>query len=352
MTRRLFAGFIAIFFFTPPVMSAQSGPLDLTTRTIYQRAIEEVYWQHRIWPEQNPTAKPTLDAAISPEQLQAKAEDALRLSNALEKYWQQPITGQQLQAEIVRLAQNSKQPEVLRQIFAALDNNNPHIIAEVLARPLLTARMARSFYEHDSRFLSKAQSFDSWWAKARSKFPAQVTEPQFSYVLPKIGNAAASGESWSPTHALPDGDSYMTAVWTGAEMVIWGGGPGRFNTGSRYNPVTDTWHSTNNSSAPDGKNQHTAVWTGMEMIVWGGCDRSRSEHSCQSSDGARYNPVTDRWVATSLAGVPTARISHTAVWTGTEMIVWGGCCLLMMPAGRRKLVRVADAITLRRTAGR
>ena len=324
MTRRVFAGLIAIFFLVPLVMSAQSGSLDLTTRTIHQRAIEQVYWQQRIWPEQNPAAKPALDAVISPEQLQNKAEEALRLSNALEKYWQQAITGQQLQAEIFRLAQNTKQPEVLRQLFAALDNN-PHMIAEVLARPLLTARMARSFYEHDQRFSSKTQSFDSWWAKTRSKFSAQITEPQFSYVLPKIGNTPASGESWSPTHALPDGDSYMTAVWTGAEMIVWGGGVGRFNTGSRYNPATDTWHSTNNSSAPDGKKQHTAVWTGTEMIVWGGCNRSRSEHSCQSSDGARYNPMTDSWIPTTLAGVPAARINHTAVWTGTEMIVWGGC---------------------------
>ena len=32
----------------------------------------------------------------------------------------------------------------------------------------------------------------------------------------------------------------------------------------------------------------------------------------------------DYWAATSSTNVPEARGSHTAVWTGSEMIVWGG----------------------------
>jgi hypothetical protein len=40
--------------------------------------------------------------------------------------------------------------------------------------------------------------------------------------------------------------------------------------------------------------------------------------------GARYNPTTDSWTPTTLVGVPEARSSHTLVWTGREMIAWGG----------------------------
>ena len=40
--------------------------------------------------------------------------------------------------------------------------------------------------------------------------------------------------------------------------------------------------------------------------------------------GGRYNPGTDSWTATSTTNAPTARHCHTAVWTGSEMIVWGG----------------------------
>jgi hypothetical protein len=60
-------------------------------------------------------------------------------------------------------------------------------------------------------------------------------------------------------------------------MIIWGGGeyfiyPYLFvrNTGARYNPSTDTWTATNNSNPPTGRVAHTAVWTGTEMIIWGG----------------------------------------------------------------------------------
>ena len=66
---------------------------------------------------------------------------------------------------------------------------------------------------------------------------------------------------------------------------------------------------------------HTAVWTGSEMIVWGGADGIGS----YSNDGGRYNPGTEQ-----LDGgdhhrrARRARYDHTAVWTGSEMIVWGG----------------------------
>ena len=32
----------------------------------------------------------------------------------------------------------------------------------------------------------------------------------------------------------------------------------------------------------------------------------------------------DTWTATSSTNAPVARYNHTAVWTGSEMIVWGG----------------------------
>ena len=330
MTRRSVVTLIAFLFFSLPSFCQQIPPLDLATRVGYQRAIEEVYWQERIWPQQNLAAKPPLGAVISVDQLQAKAEDGLRLSNALEKYWHTPIVGQQLQAEIVRMAQNSKQPEVLLQLFAALDNN-PRIIAEVLARPLLAERLARSFYEHDSRFSSKTQPFDDWWSIVRTRFTADVTEPSYAYVVPVVrapGGGVPNAESWSPTHALPEADILMAAVWTGAEMIIWGGtevGAGKFNSGSRYNPATDTWRTTAAVGAPGGRMQHTAIWTGTEMIVWGGCEAGFSEHSCQSNSGGRYNPAANTWARTTFTGAASPRINHRAVWTGTEMIVWGGC---------------------------
>jgi N-acetylneuraminic acid mutarotase len=61
------------------------------------------------------------------------------------------------------------------------------------------------------------------------------------------------------------------------------------------------------------------VWTGTEMIVWGG------QQGSVLNTGGRYNPSTDSWVATSTgSNVPTQRFVHAAVWTGNKMIVWGG----------------------------
>jgi N-acetylneuraminic acid mutarotase len=42
------------------------------------------------------------------------------------------------------------------------------------------------------------------------------------------------------------------------------------------------------------------------------------------NDGGRYNPAADSWMAVTTTGAPAGRYSHTAVWTGSEMIVWGG----------------------------
>ena len=105
----------------------------------YQRAIEEVYWRHRIWPRsrgERHDAKPPLDAVMSETQLEKKVADYLRNSQALADYWQRPLTAEQLQAEMDRMAQNTRQPEVLKELFEAL-GNDPFVIAECLARPLL-----------------------------------------------------------------------------------------------------------------------------------------------------------------------------------------------------------------------
>ena len=79
---------------------------------------------------------------MSQAQLENKVEDYLRESQALEDNWQKPITAEQLQAEMDRMARDTKQPEVLRELFEAL-GNDPFVIAECLARPTLVERDLR-----------------------------------------------------------------------------------------------------------------------------------------------------------------------------------------------------------------
>src|SRR5207253_3931258 len=101
---------------TTPAMPSKQTQKNLTfaDRVADQRAIEEVYWRHRIWPKERLDPKPSLDAVMSRAQLEKKVEDYLRNSRTLEDYWQRPITAEQLQAEVERMATHTKQPEVLQ----------------------------------------------------------------------------------------------------------------------------------------------------------------------------------------------------------------------------------------------
>src|ERR1700730_8587904 len=114
--------------------------LTFAERVVYQRAIEDVYWRHRIWPKERPDPKPSLDAVMTQAQLEKKVEEYLSDSQALEDVWQRPITSEQLQAEMERMAQHTKQPEVVRELLEAL-GSAPFVIAKCLARPVLVERL-------------------------------------------------------------------------------------------------------------------------------------------------------------------------------------------------------------------
>jgi hypothetical protein len=127
--------------------------LTFEERVSYQQAIEDVYWRHRIWPRnrgERKDPKPSLDAVVSQAQLGKKVAGYLRNSQALEDYWQRPITAEQLHAEMDRMAQHTKQPEVLQELFDAL-GNDPFVIAECLARPALAERLVTNWYAYDQR---------------------------------------------------------------------------------------------------------------------------------------------------------------------------------------------------------
>jgi len=282
--------------------------LSFAERVSYQRAIEEIYWRHRIWPKENPNLKPSLDGVMSQAELEKKVQDYLRDSQALENYWHRSISAEQLQAEMDRMAQHTKQPKVLRELFEAL-GNNPLVIAECLARPLLAERLLTHSASNQGKRTSGSYE--------------RVIAATGSYRLPSISDdGGCTDDTWTATTIAnaPAGRPLHTAVWTGSEMIVWGGVPdGDLNSGGRYNPGTDSWTATSLANAPSARSNHTAVWTGSEMIVWGGGSGGGFLNT-----GGRYDPGTDSWTATSTTNAPAARFSHVAVWTGSEMIAWGG----------------------------
>lgn len=102
-----------------------------------------------------------------------------------------------------------------------------------------------------------------------------------------------------------------------------------------YNPQTDIWTRQTVPSpfinALDAiANGGTIVWTGTRFLLWGGYNISCSNiypYPCSrvlSNRGLEYNPATNAWDSIPVLNAPSIRYGHRAVWTGTEMLVWGG----------------------------
>lgn len=130
-------------------------------------------------------------------------------------------------------------------------------------------------------------------------------------------------DSWTTLNPVgaPAARAYHTAVWTGSEMIVWGGSTasGYLNSGARFSPATQSWTALPATGAPSGRRHHVAVWTGARMLVWGGLNGSGL-----LNDGALYDPATDRWTALSTPDAPEERMKAVGVWAADRFVVWGG----------------------------
>jgi N-acetylneuraminic acid mutarotase len=194
----------------------------------------------------------------------------------------------------------------------------------------------------DDWFVSVAPRLDSESVQTTGSADAALPQPGPGTTESLTAPSCQTVDTWESgaLDDLPQGRAYHTAVWTGNVMVIWGGSGGTgatqfLNTGGRYDPITDTWTPTTTNGAPSGRQMHTAVWTGTRMIVWGGWDGSPITGN--TNTGAMYDPGADQWTAMSTADAPEARQSHSAVWASGPglMIVWGGIDSLGLNTGGR-----------------
>src|ERR1043166_6690545 len=134
------------------VSSAQSSSIfTLGDRIACRTAVEQVYWRHRTGLQGDSASKLSFEESVPTGIIQRGAEDTVLKSIALERFWGVAITGAHLQAELDRMAANSKAPEVLAELFAAV-GNDPQKAAECLARPLLVDRLIQTHYSSDERF--------------------------------------------------------------------------------------------------------------------------------------------------------------------------------------------------------
>jgi hypothetical protein len=85
-------------------------------------------------------------------------------------------------------------------------------------------------------------------------------------------------------------------VWTGSEIVAWGGGErddSRGRAGAAYDPTSDSWRVI--TEAPIGLNHADGVWTGREVVVLGSSLNGRNIATTDTAVGAAYDPAADTW---------------------------------------------------------
>jgi N-acetylneuraminic acid mutarotase len=133
-------------------------------------------------------------------------------------------------------------------------------------------------------------------------------------------------DSWSliATNNRPSPRGGQTAVWTGSEMLVWGGYSGSagdipLQDGAIYHLASDSWTPLPALNAPAPRFGHTAVWSGTDMIIWGGGILTNV-----FADGARFQPSTMQWFPIPAESAPDARMEHSAAWTGANMLIVGG----------------------------
>lgn len=133
-----------------------------------------------------------------------------------------------------------------------------------------------------------------------------------------VGGTVALGIAntghFQPSFPLADSATYTALLTTGVKDLA--GNPlASLSWAFSTQPAgSGLWSTASTTGAPSPRSGHTAVWTGTRMIVWGG----------DLGDGGRYDPVADAWSPVSNTGAPESRMGHVAVMAGSKMIIWGG----------------------------
>jgi hypothetical protein len=167
-----------------------------------------------------------------------------------------------------------------------------------------------------------------------------------------VGGATPPGaydpasDTWRELPPGPlDGVADVAGAWTGSELMILGRspprppgrsprslGPGGEMVGAAFSPCTNRWRRI--ASAPiEPRGAVTPVWTGSELLVWGGNGRG----NFPMSDGAAYDSEQDSWRLLPPVSV-RGYYAPKPVWTGTEMLVWGWSNLALDRAAENETV--------------
>ena len=158
----------------------------------------------------------------------------------------------------------------------------------------------------------------AWTGKELVILPGQDPEGR------PVGGAAydPAKDTWRRIGSKPAPLEGAHAVWDGHEVLVAGGtrpGHGLAKAGLAYNPATNRFRRL--APIGSGRAGTAAVWTGRRLLVWGG--ETFPGATMTAGHGLSYDPIGNRWSPLPPSPLP-ARVDPTAVWTGRELIVWGG----------------------------
>ena len=127
-------------------------------------------------------------------------------------------------------------------------------------------------------------------------------------------------EGWSELPPEPEVRDGADMVWMGDRLLVWGGSPRGVDgaasaaDGFVFDPTSGTW--TAIPPAPVAGTGGDAVWTGSEVLLWG-------VHTSDGEVALAFDPGAQSWKR--IAGPPQGpRFGATHVWTGRELILFGG----------------------------
>ncbi len=147
----------------------------------------------------------------------------------------------------------------------------------------------------------------------------------------RLARAAAydpATDTWRRIAPLPESRGGATVTWDGRELLVVGGAGASHGsrpaplttTGFAYDPVTNRWRGL--PPMESGRIANAVAWTGKTLLLWGG-SQSGNGTTVVPPHGVGYDPARNRWSPLPQAPL-LGRTDPTAVWTGTQLIVWGG----------------------------
>ena len=119
------------------------------------------------------------------------------------------------------------------------------------------------------------------------------------------------------TAGLPISIEGYTSVWTGKYLFV---RAGEYNIMRLFDPKLNKWKAVSLRGAPlDKRINNVLVWTGKEVLIWGGSNYAGNK---KMSSGYLYNPETNTWRRTA-PSIISERKSPAVLKIGKEIIIWG-----------------------------